>query len=416
MPDPSDSPFSSPDPELEDDVQPQTHESLPWWERMQKSQFWALLGVVVVAVTLVGFGISLGSLGDSDNGEGGVDTAVTTGVASPTTSSTQPPSTTSPSTEPDTSTVAEPEPSPVETVPLRVATRDGAPTAMLITSEGRLVVVGEDGFGAQVWDLAGVEPPTRYDGHGNADLGAVAELPDGRVVTGGDRGLQVWRIGTDSPEVEKEQGAVVQALAVLDDGRVLSGHNEGMIRAWALPNTEDVEFDLRAHFEAGQGNVRQLRSLGEGEVISAGDNGIFRWTAPDPTPGVQTSVRDGWDEIVDYTVEDLGVLPSGDLVLVAPADQPSVVRVLSRATNQATTEYPGHTDAVSALAVLSDGRVASADEGGAIHIWRPGEEDSPEVLDLYDVGIVAIAATGDDRLVIAVDDGQIAILDTAQLD
>ena len=68
-----------------------------------------------------------------------------------------------------------------------------------------------------------------------AAVGAVAVLPDGRVVTGGDDGrVLVWDPadpGAGPVELGRHDGRV-WAVAVLPDGRVVTGGGDGRVLVW----------------------------------------------------------------------------------------------------------------------------------------------------------------------------------------
>ena len=91
-----------------------------------------------------------------------------------------------------------------------------------------------------VWDPA--EPGTGPVELGRHEGGvrAVAVLPDGRVVTGGDDGrVLVWDPddpGAGPVELGRHDGGV-SAVAVLPDGRVVSGGDDGRVRLWDVQSS-----------------------------------------------------------------------------------------------------------------------------------------------------------------------------------
>jgi WD40 repeat protein len=107
-------------------------------------------------------------------------------------------------------------------------------TAVAVLPDGRVVSGGEDGW-VLVWDPArpGTDPVElgRHDDW----VQVVAVLPDGRVVSGGDdRRVLVWdpsQPGTDPVELGRHDGWV-QVVAVLGDGRVVSGGNDSRVVIW----------------------------------------------------------------------------------------------------------------------------------------------------------------------------------------
>jgi WD40 repeat protein len=95
------------------------------------------------------------------------------------------------------------------------------------------VVTGDDGVGrVLVWDPD--EPQRGPVELGSGRVGAMAALPDGRVVTGG--GVVVGRVLVWDPG-EPQRGPVelgrhggeVRAMAVLPDGRVVTGGDDRVL-------------------------------------------------------------------------------------------------------------------------------------------------------------------------------------------
>ena len=115
---------------------------------------------------------------------------------------------------------------------------------------------------------------------------AVAVLPDGRVVTGGDDGrVLVWdpaQPGAGPAELGRHEGAV-GAVAVLPDGRVVTGSGfggNGRVLVWdaAQPGAGPAELG-RHELWVGAAAV-----LPDGRVITGGNGRVLVWDVQGSSP------------------------------------------------------------------------------------------------------------------------------------
>ncbi len=202
---------------------------------------------------------------------------------------------------------------------LELGSHGGRVRAIAVLPDGRVVSGGDDGR-VRVWDPAAVASPVELIGH-RGIVRAVAALPDGRVVSAGDdRRVLLWDPDTvGAPVVELgRHGRMVWALAVLPDGRVVSGGDDWRVLLWDSRKVGATPVGLNGH----RSSVRAVAALPDGRVVSAGDDRrVLLW---DP-----------------------------DTVGAAP------------------TELGGHGCIVRALTVLRDGRVVSGGDDGRIRMWNP---------------------------------------------
>jgi hypothetical protein len=118
---------------------------------------------------------------------------------------------------------------------------DDSVTALAMLPDGRVISGGDDGR-VLVWDPS-------QPGSGPVELGRqdhspseVAVLPDGRVVSGGGDRVLVWdssRPGSDPVELGRHD-SFVRALAVLPDGRVVSGGFDRRVLIWNATTQRQV--------------------------------------------------------------------------------------------------------------------------------------------------------------------------------
>ena len=97
-----------------------------------------------------------------------------------------------------------------------------------------------------IWDPAGPETAPAELGRHDDWVSAVAVLPDGRVVTGGDDGRVLIWDPADPDAAPAELGrhyGLVWAVAVLPDGRVITGGYDRRVLIWdvARPNTQVIQ-------------------------------------------------------------------------------------------------------------------------------------------------------------------------------
>ena len=165
--------------------------------------------------------------------------------------------------------------------------------------DGR-VVSGSDDRTLRVWDAAAGQCLQTLEGH-SAPINCVAELRDGRVVSGSselfgkDYTLRVWDAATGQC-LQTLEGHTSNntCVAELRDGRVVSGSWDSTLRVWD-PNT-GKQLDT---FESTEVNVSQMdfseAILTEDPAVLLWRNGatipdadIKRWVKPRFWPGTET--------------------------------------------------------------------------------------------------------------------------------
>jgi hypothetical protein len=223
--------------------------------------------------------------------------------------------------------------------------------AVLARKGGTLATASRDRT-VRVWarTAGGFAERARLVGH-EASVLALAE-PGGALVSGSrDRTVRIW--DRSGGRVAGTHEGAVLCLAALPDGRFASGGADGAIGLFS-PAGERLA-TLRGH----DGWVWALAATGDGRLASASEDGTLRlWDLASgqalATARVGSAAR--------ALVATGGALACGDLDGAV-----TIFRDL-RPTNRVAI----HSAAVTALAALPGGCLASAGEDDAVRIWRDG--------------------------------------------
>ena len=231
----------------------------------------------------------------------------------------------------------------------------GPVRAVAVSADGATAISGSFDQSAIRWSLGrnAAEQVIRF--HEGA-VNAVAMLPDGRTVTGGEDGrVALWRAGADAPEREFDghQGPVV-ALAVSPDGALIASASwDRTVRVWPLAGGAPRVFD------GHQQNVNGVAFTPDGRaVVSAGYDATVRiWALRgNAAPFIAT---------LPTPLNAVAVAPDGEIA-VAGAD--GKVWFLS-AAGEVRDSIEAGPSPVIAVAISGDGAlIAAAGLRGAITI------------------------------------------------
>ena len=299
---------------------------------------------------------------------------------------------------------------------LEFGRHEGSVGAVAVLPDGRVVTGGDPVGGGRVlvWDPAAPGTSPVELGRHEGSVAAVAVLPDGRVVTGGDPvgggRVLVWdpaAPGTSPVELGRHEGSVA-AVAVLPDGRVVTGPGiGGRVLVWdpAAPGTSPVE--LGRH----EGSVGAVAVLPDGRVVT-GDRSGGRVLVWDPAAPGTSPVELGRHE---GSVAAVAVLPDGRVV-TGPGIGGKDKRVLMwdpAAPGTSPVELGRHEGSVGAVAVLPDGRVVTGDRsGGRVLVWDPAAPGtSPVELGRHEGSVGAVAVLPDGRVVTGGFDARVRLWD-----
>jgi hypothetical protein len=217
-----------------------------------------------------------------------------------------------------------------------------------------------------------------------------------------DAGLiPIWTTRRTSRALSAELGrhdGPVGALAVLPDGRVVSsgsGEDDGRVLVWDPSRPGSGPVELGRH----DGPVAAVAVLPDGRVVSGGDDGrVLVWDPSRPGSGpVELGRHDDW-------VNAVAVLPDGRVVSGDEDDGRVLVWDPAHpGTNP--VELGRHDDSVNAVAVLLDGRVVSSGYDRRVLIWNATTQGQVAQLGCSVIGLVAVQASRSEASLVVVHEG-----------
>lgn len=239
----------------------------------------------------------------------------------------------------------------------------------------------------------------RYEGHADA-VTSLAQLVDGRIVSGGPEGVLVWDPANPSPGPAKyrEHTDVVLAIVSLANGRVASVAADE-VRVW---DPDGIADDLV--FSRHDGAILTVAELADGTIASAGTDGVRVWDPehPDDTTALYEGHRGAVLAVLG--LPDGRIVSAGtDAVHVWHPDRP----------DRTAAVYEGHDGPILTLAALSDGRVASGGTDSTVQLWDP---DNPGVTQLtysgHNGGVASVVELSDRQIASAGPDTTVQVWET----
>ncbi|HSD25947.1 MAG TPA: HEAT repeat domain-containing protein, partial [Vicinamibacteria bacterium] len=299
-----------------------------------------------------------------------------------------------------------------------------AVTAVAVSRDGTRALTGSLDHTARVWDLADGRCLAVFDGH-EGRVTAVA-LADRSAITAGEDGVLRHfdlETGRERHRLSGHVGEVTSIVPVGESGQALSAGVDRSVRAWDLAGGTPQG---RAMLPAP---VRGL-CLGKHEtVLAASGHSLYvlsvlarvRPLPPlalcRPVTAIEAGTRE--DEFQGRLVEAQRLLEAGDTrgalrearaLREIPGYERSraavslwrdLVGALPRKGFRAAWEgahLTGHTDAVTALALVPSGRLFSSSMDGSVRAWDLRSPTNADVLRAHDKPVAAIAAGPDGRL------------------
>ncbi len=244
---------------------------------------------------------------------------------------------------------------------------DSQVTALaFVPGTAELLVVGwspDKRRGVSRWDAREGTLLSPGDSSGYA-ITELAVSPDGtQRVTGTERGLLEWReLRTNKTTNMAEPGSgPINAITFSDDGKVLATANNGFyVRVWSADGSATLHnFKCPSHIES-------LDFSPDGNLLAAGTRakGLYIWDLRTGGAG-QTWSADG-----DYVETMPGFVAfSPDGRRVACGGHGKDIAVFNVDSGQLECELSGHEHPPTAAVFLSNDRLVSGGEEGAIRLW-----------------------------------------------
>lgn len=169
---------------------------------------------------------------------------------------------------------------------------DATPTAMAVSYDGRLLVVGCDDGSATLLDLPDLAVRRVLRGHREAITCVALASSRRSVVTGSEDGtVRTWdSVGGGARLTSRHHGAQIGAVALSRDGRwIASGGWDGRLLVWSA-RTGDISHDVAAHGDVIAGAAFSYD--GNYVATASDDRSVRVWRTED---GRQHSERAGLD-------------------------------------------------------------------------------------------------------------------------
>ena len=234
---------------------------------------------------------------------------------------------------------------------------------------------------------------------------ALALLTDGRLASGDNCGeVRVWDVAAGGSEagVVLTAGRGVHALAALQDGRRLAvGMISGGVEIWDVAVVPSLR---TATVDCCWSCVWALAVLADGRLAAGCEAGHVLIIDVDAVAMVVATLRGH-----SNSVTAMAVLPNGAL---ASGSWDHTVRLWDVGTRVCVATLADHGASIRALVVLADGRLASGSDDSTVRLWDLGTHTCVGVLAGHTDIVIALTALPDGRLASGSGDGTVRMWDT----
>ncbi len=218
---------------------------------------------------------------------------------------------------------------------------ESAVNAVALLPDGRLVTGGEDGKIA-IWLPGAAQPQRVLSGH-TAPIVTLAVSPDGRRIASGswDRTVRVWPVDGGQPLVLEGHRQNVNGVAFTPDGKSLvSVSHDPEVRIWPLDGGPATIMTLATP-------LNSVAVANDGEIVAGGADGTAFFFSPEGAPR---------GEVTATETPLISVAISKDGTLVAAAGIRGSVAIIDRKSRKLVRTLVGPGLPVWAVAFLPDNR------------------------------------------------------------
>ena len=155
-----------------------------------------------------------------------------------------------------------------------------APQNVVISPDGKSVLIGYIGGSAVLWDITSGEMVKIFYGH-EAEVHSLAFSPDGNyVLTGGlDKTARVWSVQSGTELLRLNTSGIVNSVAFSPDGQaVLTGCADGTVQLWDVHPTSKLPIFTGDNTNIGGVSLSAVAFSPDGNYLATGGtDGLKLW-------------------------------------------------------------------------------------------------------------------------------------------
>lgn len=240
-----------------------------------------------------------------------------------------------------------------------------------------------------IWNMETGERRTNIGEHADS-VSCLVMLNNGNLCSGSrDNTVKTWSMESGELLDTFEGTEAVSALVILDDGNICAGFQNGTINVWDAESGDVVEF-WRGHSVT----LRGLRVLSDGRILSYDHYTIKIW-------------RDLGDlEKKVYAFDMTTLVASNDGNVYIGSKE---ILILDTNSGDFIGKWSGHTEQVTALAILNNGDLCSGYTDGTVQIMDTNNGRVKRTFKAHDCSVKAVRILQDDSICTCAHDNTIKV-------